>query len=64
MPNMTGIEMLRALREEGDMVRIGFVTSESTGEIRAEATDAGASFFLTKPIDVEHLTDVLSGVKA
>ncbi len=50
MPNMTGIEMLGALRAEGDMVRVGFVTSESTGEIRAMADEAGASFFLTKPI--------------
>lgn len=59
MPNMTGIEMLRALREEGDRVRVGFVTSESTGEIRAEASDAGASFFLTKPLDSELLAAAL-----
>ena len=61
MPNMTGIEMLRALREEGDRVKVGFVTSESTAEIRAVATEAGASFFLTKPIDAELLATALEG---
>jgi two-component system chemotaxis response regulator CheY len=64
MPTMTGIEMLRALRAEGDTVRVGFVTSESTAEIRAEAHEAGAAFFLTKPIDTDNLYDALSGVRA
>ena len=62
MPNMTGIEMLRALRAEGDRVRVGFLTSESTAEIREEAAEAGASFFLTKPIDDIHLQDALARV--
>lgn len=61
MPVMTGIEMLRALRAEGDRVKVGFVTSESTGQIRAEADEAGASFFLTKPIDAELLATALNG---
>lgn len=61
MPNMTGIEMLRALRAEGDRVKVGFVTSESTAEIRATASEAGASFFLTKPIDSELLATALEG---
>jgi len=64
MPNMTGIEMLRALRAEGDAVRVGFCTSESTPEMQAEATEAGASFFLTKPIDTNLLEGALSGVRA
>ena len=60
MPRMTGIEMLRALRERGDDVRVGFVTSESTEAIRSEAVQAGASFFLTKPLDVEALQAALA----
>lgn len=51
MPNMTGIEMLESLRAEGNKVKVGFVTSESTAEIRARAEAAGASFFISKPID-------------
>ena len=55
MPVMTGLEMLKQLRADEERVTVGFVTSESTAEIRQEATDAGASFFLTKPIDVDDL---------
>lgn len=61
MPVMTGIEMLRALRAEGDTVKVGFVTSESLAEVRLEAQEAGASFFLTKPIDGDALRDALTG---
>ncbi|MCL4151314.1 UNVERIFIED_CONTAM: hypothetical protein GTU68_022441 [Idotea baltica] len=62
MPNMTGIEMLRALRAGGNRVPVGFVTSESTMEIRVEAQQAGASFFLSKPIDSDQLEVALSSV--
>jgi two-component system chemotaxis response regulator CheY len=64
MPNMTGIEMLRALRNAGDKVRVGFVTSESTADIRSMAQDAGASFFLSKPIDTDKLSAALGAVAA
>ncbi|MEE9413667.1 MAG: response regulator [Acidimicrobiales bacterium] len=63
MPVMTGIEMLRELRASGDMVRVGFVTSESTTAIKTMAEEAGASFFLSKPIDKVELEDVLNAVR-
>jgi two-component system chemotaxis response regulator CheY len=56
MPNLTGIEMLKALRAKGDNTVVGFVTSESSVEIRREAQAAGASFFLSKPIDTDKLS--------
>ncbi|MEM7272360.1 MAG: response regulator [Actinomycetota bacterium] len=62
MPNMTGIEMLKALRAEGNRVPVGFVTSESTTEIRVTAQQAGASFFLSKPIDSTQLEIALSSL--
>lgn len=61
MPVMTGIEMLRKLDREISLT-VGFVTSESTDEIREMAEKAGASFFLTKPIDVDALSDALAQV--
>ena len=63
MPDMTGMEMLKALRAEGDTVRLGFITSELTAEIRPEAEEAGAAFVLSKPIDTDRLHDALSGVR-
>ncbi len=64
MPNVTGIEMLRQLRADGDRVKVGFVTSESTAEIRAMAREAGASFFLSKPVDTAKLETALGMVAA
>lgn len=55
MPNMTGIELLRALRERDCEVPFGFVTSETTVEASAEAFDSGACFHVTKPFNPEAL---------
>ena len=41
MPEMTGIDFLRALRAKGSFVRVGFVTSESTPETPQIAQTAG-----------------------
>ena len=62
MPNLTGIEMLNALRESGNGVRVGFVTSESSKEVKLTAQQAGASFFLSKPIDTSKLEAALASV--
>ena len=64
MPNMTGIDMLHQLRAEQDMVRVGFVTSESTAQIRLMAKDAGASFFISKPVEADKLGTALRAVSA
>lgn len=49
MPEMKGIELLHALRAKGKQVPLGFITSESSPEIRQQATDAGAAFVIVKP---------------
>ncbi|MBX2799004.1 MAG: response regulator [Myxococcales bacterium] len=57
MPEMNGITFLRELRRAEYRTPFGFVTSESTADMRAEAVAAGASFLLTKPFtaaDVRH----------
>ncbi len=64
MPNMTGIEMLQALRAEEINVDFGFITTESTTEMRKIATDAGAKFLIAKPFTVESFEKVLSTVLA
>jgi two-component system chemotaxis response regulator CheY len=59
MPEMNGIELLRALRAEGNDVRFGFVTSESTTEMREVAIAAGAEFLIGKPFTAENFADIL-----
>ncbi len=62
MPNMTGIELLQALREEEIDIDFGFVTTESTVEMRRKATEAGAKFLIAKPFTVESFDKVLNMV--
>ena len=62
MPNMTGIELLEALRAEDNGVTFGFITTESTQEMRQRATDAGAQFLISKPFTVDSFEKVLSTV--
>ena len=49
MPNMTGIEFLRALRAGGDQTPFGFVTSEGSEDMAEVAQNAGARFVIVKP---------------
>jgi two-component system, chemotaxis family, chemotaxis protein CheY len=60
MPNMTGIEALRALRAQGSTVPFGFVTSEGSDMMRQQAADSGASFLVAKPFTADTIRDAIS----
>lgn len=53
MPEMNGLEFLKALRESGNNVPFGFITTECTDDVREAAKEAGALFFMTKPFTPE-----------
>ena len=53
MPEMTGIELLEALKEKKISVKIGVVTSQGTPEMRQQAMDLGALFLLAKPFTAD-----------
>lgn len=62
MPEMTGIELLDALRAEGNDVTFGFVTSESTPEMYERAMASGAAFLVTKPFTARNFELALARV--
>jgi two-component system chemotaxis response regulator CheY len=62
MPHMTGIEVLRQLRGAGNKVKFGFVTSESTPEMKSAAEAAGADFFIIKPFTAERFDEVFAPI--
>ena len=62
MPNMTGIELLRALRAAGDTTAFGFVTSEGSDDMQEIAQNAGARFVIVKPFTAEAFESALSPV--
>jgi len=64
MPEMSGIELLKALRAEGNQVKVGFVTSESDPAMRDLAFNSGALFMITKPFTPDVLKAAMSQVVA
>ena len=62
MPEMTGIEFLRALRGAGDTTPFCFVTSEGSEEMRTMADQAGALGLIAKPFTDDAFRDTLSSV--
>ena len=62
MPEMTGIEFLRALRAAGLRTPFVFVTSEATSEMRETAAAAGALDLITKPFDAERFREALEPI--
>jgi two-component system chemotaxis response regulator CheY len=62
MPEMSGIEFLRALRGSGDATPFCFVTSEGSEEMRTMANEAGALGLIAKPFTEDAFRDVLSSV--
>ena len=59
---MSGIELLVAVRAAGNKITFGFVTSEGTASMRQQATDAGASFLISKPFTAASFADALKGI--
>ncbi|MBL8932864.1 MAG: response regulator [Kineosporiaceae bacterium] len=62
MPNMTGIELLKALRAQGSQIPFCFVTSEGSEEMRTIATSAGALGLIAKPFTAEQFEEILGAV--
>ena len=60
MPNMNGLEMIRALRQSPAHtgVPIIFLTTESDAEMKSQAKAAGAPGWITKPFDPEQLVKI------
>ncbi|HTH50518.1 MAG TPA: response regulator, partial [Pyrinomonadaceae bacterium] len=55
MPDMDGIEMLRAVRETQPDVGVVLMTAFASVDTAREAFKLGADDFITKPFDVEEL---------
>lgn len=65
MPGLTGLELIRALRELSPYVDtpILLLTTEDSDRFKEAARNAGASGWLLKPLDPQVLTDVLANLR-
>lgn len=60
MPVMDGLELLREIKTQRPDLPVMMVTAYGDDERRRRASQLGASEFLTKPVDFDHLKTQLS----
>ena len=64
MPNMTGIELLKAVRADNNLKHLPFlmITAEAKRENIIEAATAGASGYIVKPFTAATLSEKLNKI--
>lgn len=62
MPNMLGIDAVRAIRENGKSMPIIMVTTEAERNRVIEALQAGANNYIIKPFEPDTLVEKIKGV--
>src|SRR3954467_4004049 len=62
MPRMGGLELLRALKDEGTTITTVLLTAQGTVETAVEAIKEGAYDYLTKPIEPQRLKILLDKI--
>ena len=59
MPGMSGIDVVRAVREQDAMVPVVVLTAHGSEKAAVAAMKAGAYDYLTKPVDIDEVAFVL-----
>src|SRR6187455_87769 len=62
MPNLGGLDLLRALKQDGADITMVLLTAQGSVETAVEAIKQGAYDYLTKPVDPQRLRIVLDQV--
>jgi two-component system chemotaxis response regulator CheY len=62
MPEMSGIEFLRKLRDAKDLTPFGFITSEASKKLKEIAMNSGASFIIVKPFNADDVQAALDPI--
>jgi two-component system, chemotaxis family, chemotaxis protein CheY len=62
MPEMDGLDLLQAIREQNKDVLFGFVTAQNNSKLRRNAQKHGAHFLLSKPFTPEMLNTTIHSI--
>ncbi len=60
MPNVTGMEILQMMKAEGHQIPVVILTGASDVDLAVRSMKHGAFDYLTKPVEDEHLLEVLN----
>jgi len=59
MPEMNGVELIQALHQRDETLPVVLLTAHGSETIEARAMNAGAYQYVTKPVDIENLSQVV-----
>ena len=60
MPNVTGLQVIREMRESHPQTPVGVISSETARDQIDELKESGAAFVIHKPFQVDDVAEVLS----
>jgi CheY-like chemotaxis protein len=61
MPGMSGLELLRNLRQQGITIPMYMISAYETGPYRRQSEELGADGFLPKPLDFDSIRALVMG---
>ncbi|MBN2013157.1 response regulator [candidate division KSB1 bacterium] len=60
LPGMSGLDILHELQQKPHMPIVIILSGHSTYELAEEAIEAGAFDYITKPLDLKQLAEIIS----
>ena len=63
MPEMNGLQLMRIIRKQWPQTKVIGMSGYATEQIARDIIDLGAGDFLSKPIELEQLDDILATIK-
>lgn len=63
LPGIDGLEVLRTMQQRGEMTPTALVTAHASIDTAVEAVKLGAEDYLTKPLDLARVRDLLRNVQ-
>ncbi|MBB6326667.1 DNA-binding NtrC family response regulator [Algoriphagus iocasae] len=64
MPGMTGLELLKKIKERYPQINVSMISAYGDSENYEKAIDSGAKEFFTKPIDFDFLKNEIQDLMA
>ena len=62
LPRLSGVEVLRAIKERNERTLVAVITGYGDDPIALEAMSLGPLFFIRKPFKASDITDVINTV--
>jgi two-component system response regulator YesN len=59
MPGLNGIDVMRKVKKEKKLPPVVVLTAYDNDEIAREVTKEGAMYYMPKPVNVEHLIELI-----